>query len=140
MKNTFYLNIISPETEIFSNKIEFVILPGEEGELGIYPYHTRLITRIKTGTIRIKLPNKIVHELIFITSGILEVAPQKVIVLANTAIHGHDLNEIKIQETKKTAEEVLANHNSKIEYVTAQATLAIAIAQLATIQKLRHKI
>lgn len=139
MKHIFNLNIISIEKEIFSSKIEFVILSGEEGELGIYPYHARLITRIQSGIIRIKLQNKIPYELIFVAGGILEVQPQKVTILADIAIRSIDLDEIQANKTKQIAEEILANRNFKIDHVTAQATLAIAVAQLKAIQQLRQK-
>ena len=124
---------------IFSGEAEFVALPGESGELGIYPKHTPLITRIKPGAVRIKVAGQAEDEFVFVAGGILEVQPDAVTVLADTAIRGHDLDEAKAAEAKKLAEEALVNRESGIDYAQAQAELQSAIAQLAAIQKLRSK-
>jgi F-type H+-transporting ATPase subunit epsilon len=139
MANTIHVDVVSAEEEIFTGKAEFVALPGEAGELGIYPMHTPLITRIRPGSVRIKVPGQAEDEFVFVAGGILEVQPDKVTVLADTAIRGHDLDEVKATEAKKLAEEALANKESKIDYAKAQAELAEAIAQLQAIQKLRQK-
>jgi F-type H+-transporting ATPase subunit epsilon len=131
--------VVSAEEQIFAGEAEFVALPGEAGELGIYPMHTPLITRIKPGAVRIKVGGQEREELVFVAGGILEVQPNAVTVLADTAIRGADLDEAKAAEAKKMAEEALANKDSKIDYAQAQAELAQAIAQLAAIQKLRQK-
>ncbi|MDO8179561.1 MAG: F0F1 ATP synthase subunit epsilon [Undibacterium sp.] len=139
MANTIHVDVVSAEELIFSGEAEFVALPGESGELGIYPKHTPLITRIKPGAVRIKVPGQAEDELVFVAGGILEVQPNSVTVLADTAIRGHDLDEAKATEAKKMAEEALVNRESKIDYAQAQAELAVAIAQLAAITKLRQK-
>jgi len=139
MANTIHVNVVSAEESIFSGEAEFVVLPGEAGELGIYPRHTPLITRIKPGEVRIKLPGGADEELIFVAGGVLEVQPGLVTVLADTAIRGHDLDEAKAAEAKKRAEEAMQNQTSKLEIAKAQAELAQAVAQLAAIQKLRKK-
>jgi F-type H+-transporting ATPase subunit epsilon len=139
MAHTIHVDVVSAEEEIFSGQAEFVALPGEAGELGIYPSHTPLITRIKPGAVRIKVPGKTEEEFVFVAGGILEVQPKAVTVLADTAIRGGDLDEAKAQAAKKQAEELLQNQDSKIDYAKAQAELAAAIAQLAAIQKLRSK-
>lgn len=139
MAHTIHVNVVSAEEMIFSGEAEFVALPGESGELGIYPKHTPLITRIKPGAVRIKVANKTEEEFVFVAGGILEVQPDTVTVLADTAIRGHDLDEAKAVEAKKMAEEALVNRDSKIDYAQAQSELASAIAQLAAIQKLRQK-
>ncbi|MBC3869386.1 MULTISPECIES: F0F1 ATP synthase subunit epsilon [Undibacterium] len=139
MAHTIHVDVVSAEESIFSGEAEFVALPGEAGELGIYPKHTPLITRIKPGAVRIKVPGKTEDEFVFVAGGLLEVQPDTVTVLADTAIRGHDLDEAKASEAKKQAEEALANRDSKIDYAQAQAELASAIAQLAAIQKLRQK-
>jgi len=139
MAHTIHVDVVSAEEEIFSGEAEFVALPGEAGELGIYPKHTPLITRIRPGAVRIKLANQDEDEFVFVAGGILEVQPNAVTVLADTAIRGHDLDEAKATEAKKMAEEALVNRESKIDYATAQAELAVAVAQLAAIQKLRQK-
>ena len=139
MANTIHVDVVSAEAEIFSGEAEFVVLPGEAGELGIYPRHTPLITRIRPGAVRIKVPGKAGEEFVFVAGGMLEVQPDNVTVLADTAIRGADLDEAKAIEAKKQAEEALVNRESKIDYAAAQAELAVAIAQLAAIQKLRQK-
>lgn len=139
MAHTIQVNVVSAEESIFSGEAEFVALPGESGELGIYPMHTPLITRIKPGAVRIKLPNQTEEEFVFVAGGILEVQPNMVTVLADTAIRGNDLDEAKALEAKKMAEEALVNQDARIDYAQAQAELASAIAQLSAIQRLRHK-
>jgi F-type H+-transporting ATPase subunit epsilon len=139
MANTIHVDVVSAEEEIFSGVAEFVALPGEAGELGIYPMHTPLITRIKPGAVRIKVPGQAEDEFVFVAGGILEVQPNGVTVLADTAIRGHDLDEAKAAEAKKLAEEALSNKDSSIDYAKAQAELATAVAQLAAIHKLRQK-
>ncbi|MGV3743498.1 MAG: F0F1 ATP synthase subunit epsilon [Burkholderiaceae bacterium] len=139
MANTIQVDVVSAEEEIFSGQAEFVALPGEAGELGIYPKHTPLITRIRPGAVRIKLADQAEDEFVFVAGGILEVQPNAVTVLADTAIRGADLDEAKAAEAKRLAEEALNNRESNIDYAAAQAELAVAIAQLAAIQKLRQK-
>ena len=137
MANTIHVDVVSAEELIFSGEAEFVALPGEAGELGIYPMHTPLITRIKPGAVRIKVVGRDEEEFVFVAGGILEVQPNGVTVLADTAIRGHDLDEAKALAAKKAAEENLVNKDSKVDYAMAQAELATAIAQLAAIAKLR---
>ncbi|WP_430435515.1 F0F1 ATP synthase subunit epsilon [Methyloversatilis sp.] len=139
MAMTVHVNVVSAEEKIFSGLAEFVALPGESGELGILPGHTPLITRIRPGEVRIKLPNQAADELIFVAGGLLEVQPGLVTVLADTAIRGTDLDEAKANEAKRLAEEALANRQAGVNYAAAQAELASAIAQLAAIQKLRKR-
>jgi len=139
MANTIHVDVVSAEEQIFSGEAEFVALPGEAGELGIYPMHTPLITRIRPGAVRIKVPGRTDEEFVFVAGGILEVQPKGVTVLADTAIRGADLDEAKAQEAKRKAEELMVNKESAIDYAKAQAELAAAIAQLAAIAKLRQK-
>ncbi len=139
MANTIHVDVVSAEEQIFAGEAEFVALPGEAGELGIYPMHTPLITRIRPGAVRIKVPGQAEDEFVFVAGGLLEVQPNAITVLADTAIRGKDLDEAKALEAKKLAEEALSNKESKIDYSKAQAELAAAIAQLAAIQKLRQK-
>lgn len=139
MANTIHVDVVSAEEEIFAGAAEFVALPGEAGELGIYPMHTPLITRIRPGAVRIKVPGQSEDEFVFVAGGILEVQPNGVTVLADTAIRGADLDEAKAAEAKKLAEQALSNKESAIDYAKAQAELAAAIAQLQAIQKLRQK-
>jgi F-type H+-transporting ATPase subunit epsilon len=137
MAHTIHVDVVSAESLIFSGEAEFVALPGEAGELGIYPKHTPLITRIKPGAVRIKVVGREEEEFVFVAGGLLEVQPNAVTVLADTAIRGRDLDEAKALEAKKMAEELLVNKESKIDYAKAQSELATAIAQLAAIARLR---
>ena len=139
MSNTLQVDVVSAEEQIYSGPAEFVTLPGEVGELGIYPRHTPLITRIKPGAVRIKVPGRSDEEFVFVAGGILEVQPHGVTVMADTAIRGKDLDEAKANQVKKMAEEAMVNQDSDIDYAVAQAELAIALAQLAAIQRLRIK-
>jgi F-type H+-transporting ATPase subunit epsilon len=139
MANTIHVDVVSAEEQIFSGEAEFVALPGEAGELGIYPKHTPLITRIKPGAVRIKVAGNAEEEFVFVAGGILEVQPNTVTVLADTAIRGRDLDEAKANEVKKMAEEAMANRETDIDFAVAQTELAIALAQLAAIHKLRQK-
>ena len=139
MANTIHVDVVSAEQHIFSGEAEFVVLPGEAGELGIYPRHTPLITRIKPGAVRIKPAGGGEENLIFVAGGILEVQPSIVTVLADTAIRGHDLDEAKALEAQKRAEDALRNAKDKQEIATVEAELSILAAQLAAIRKLRGK-
>lgn len=139
MAHTIHVDVVSAEEQIFSGEAEFVALPGESGELGIYPMHTPLITRIRPGAVRIKVAGRNDEEFVFVAGGILEVQPKGVTVLADTAIRGADLDEAKAQDAKRKAEELMVNKESAIDYAKAQAELAAAIAQLAAIAKLRQK-
>ncbi|MFC5477528.1 F0F1 ATP synthase subunit epsilon [Massilia suwonensis] len=138
MANTIHVDVVSAEAQIFSGEATFVALPGEAGELGIYPKHTPLITRIRPGAVRIEVAGG-GEEFVFVAGGILEVQPNGVTVLADTAIRGADLDEAKAQSAKQAAEELMQSQDAQIDYAKAQAELASAIAQLAAIQRLRSK-
>ena len=138
MAMTIHVDVVSAEESIFSGLAEFVVLPGEAGELGILPGHMPLMTRIKPGAVRIKLPDG-KEELIFVASGLLEVQPGLITVLADTAIRGADLDEARALEARKAASEAMANRASAMDYGRAQAELAEATAQLAAIDRLRKR-
>lgn len=135
--STIQVDVVSADAEVFSGQAEFVSLPGESGELGILPGHTPLITRIKPGAVRIQ--NGQNEELVFVAGGILEVQPNKITVLADTAIRGNDLDEARALEAKARAEENLKDNASDVDYARAQAELSVAVAQLAALAKLRKK-
>ena len=139
MANTIHIDVVSAEESIFSGEAEFVVLPGEMGELGIYPRHTPLITRIKPGSVRIKVAGQAEEELVFVAGGVLEVQPGVITVLADTAIRGHDLDEAKALEAQQRAQEMIQNRTSQLEYAKAVAELAEASAQIAAIRKLRQR-
>jgi F-type H+-transporting ATPase subunit epsilon len=135
---TIQVDVVSAEAAIFSGEAEFVVLPGEVGELGIYPRHAPLITRIKPGAVRIQKPGG-EEELVFVAGGILEVQPKVVTVLADTAIRGHDLDEAKANEAIKKAEEARRTVTGKQEIAVVEGEIAMLAAQLAAIRKLRKR-
>jgi F-type H+-transporting ATPase subunit epsilon len=137
MANTLHVDVVSAEEQIYSGEAEFVVLPGEAGELGIYPRHTPLITRIKAGAVRIKVPGQTEEEFVFVAGGVLEVQPKVVTVLADTAIRGKDLDEAKATAALKQAEEARKTAQSRQEIATVEAEFAMLAAQLAAIQRLR---
>ena len=139
MANTIHIDVVSAEESIFSGEAEFVVLPGEAGELGIYPRHTPLITRIRPGAVRITPPGGGEELLIFVAGGVLEVQPKVITVLADTAIRGADLDEAKANEALKRAEEARAKAKDKQEIAVVEGELAMLAAQLAAIRKLRKK-
>jgi F-type H+-transporting ATPase subunit epsilon len=139
MSTTMHVDVVSAEESIFAGDAEFVVLPGEAGELGIYPRHAALITRIKPGVVRIRMPGQAEEESVFVAGGILEVQPHVVTVLADTAIRGRDLDEAKANEALKRAEEARRNATDKMEIALASNELAIAAAQIAAIRKLLKK-
>jgi F-type H+-transporting ATPase subunit epsilon len=139
MAMTIHVDVVSAEKSIYSGLAEFVAAPGAMGELGIYPRHAPLLSRIKPGTVRIKVPDTTEEEVFFVSGGILEVQPGVVTVLADVAIRGHDIDEAKALEAKQAAEEGMKDRSSELDYARAQVELAEAVAQLQTIQKLRKK-
>ena len=139
MANTIHVDVVSAEEQIFAGEAEFVVLPGVVGELGIYPRHTPLLTQIKPGAVRIKIPGQTEEELVFVQGGFLEVQPTRVTVLADTAIRAKDLDEAAALESRKAALETLQNKTSKEEIAIAEAELSIAVAQLEAIRKMRHR-
>ena len=139
MAMTVHVDVVSAEEQLFSGLAEFVALPGEAGELGILPGHMPLLTRIRPGAVRVKLPNQDTEELIFVAGGLLEVQPGLVTVLADTAIRGADLDEAKALEAKRLAEEALQNRSAQVDYAKAQAELMEAIAQIAAIQRMKKR-
>ena len=136
---TIHVDVVSAEESIYSGEAEFVALPGEVGELGIYPQHTPLITRIRPGSVRVKPVGGAPEELFFVAGGILEVQPKLVTVLADTAIRGHDLDEAKANEAMQNAKEAMENSKDKLDFAKAQAEFVMMAAQIAAIRKLRDR-
>jgi F-type H+-transporting ATPase subunit epsilon len=134
--NTIHVNVVSAEESIFSGEARFVALPGESGELGIFPRHTPLITRIKPGSVRIELADG-GEEFVFVAGGILEVQPDRVTVLSDTAIRGKDLDEEKANAAKALAEETLRNAKTDFDLARAQSELAVLAAQLSALRRFR---
>lgn len=136
---TFRVDVVSAEESIFSGEAKFVALPGESGELGILARHTPLITRIRPGAVRIQRADTGEEEFVFVAGGILEVQPDHVTVLADTAIRGKDLDEAKALEAKKLAEEAMKTAKSDIDFAKAQGEFAAMAAQIAALRKYRKK-
>jgi len=136
---TIHVDVVSDEEAIYSGEAEFVVLPGEAGELGIYPRHIPLITRIKPGAVRIMPAGGGEEQLIFVAGGILEVQPKVITVLADTAIRGADLDEAKANEALQKAKDAIAKAQDKAEIATLQAEFAMMAAQISAIRKLRKK-
>jgi F-type H+-transporting ATPase subunit epsilon len=136
--STIRVDVVSAERSIFSGEAKFVALPGESGELGILRGHTPLITRIRPGSVRIEKADGD-EEFVFVAGGYLEVQPDRVTVLADTAIRGHDLDEAKAIEAKKRAEEAMQNRGTDFDLALAQSEFAVAAAQLAAIARFRRK-
>src|SRR5437762_9681636 len=137
MANTIHVDVVSLTESIYSGEAEFIVLPGVMGELGIFPKHTPLITQIKPGTVRIKVPGQTEEQVVYVQGGFLEVQPDVVTVLSDTAIRAHDLDEAKALQAKQAAEESMQNKTSKEEIARAESELAGALAQLAAIRHLR---
>ncbi len=136
---TLHVDVVSAEESIFSGEAKFVALPGELGELGIYPRHTPLITRIKPGAVRILRADNDQEEFVFVAGGILEVQPGTVTVLADTAIRGKDLDEAKALEAQKLAEEALKNAKSELDQAKIQNELVALAAQVAALRRFMKK-
>ena len=139
MAITIHVDIVSAEQSIYSGLAEFVAAPAAMGEVGIYPRHAPLISRLKPGAVRVKVPDQHEEEVIFVSGGILEVQPGVITVLADTAIRGHDLDEAKATEALKLAEEARSKAMDKLEIAKIQSEYAVMAAQLAAIRKLRQK-
>ena len=139
MLNTIHVDVVSVEELIFSGDANFVILPGELGELGIYPGHTQLITRIKPGIVRIKIVGQDEEEFLFVAGGLIEVQPDKVIILADTATRGVDLDETEAIKSKNRIEEALKNKELIVDKEDMQLELSLATAKLSAIRKFRQR-
>ncbi len=136
--NTIHVDVVSAEESIFSGEAKFVALPGEAGELGIYPRHTPLITRIKAGSVRIEKADGS-EEFVFVAGGLLEVQPNCVTVLTDTAVRGKDLDDEKASAAMAAAKEALDNAKGEIDVAKAQSELFVMAAQIAALRKFRQK-
>ena len=135
---TIQIEIVSTEKSLYSGDATMVVAPGVSGELGILPQHAPLLTRIKPGVLKIFMEDGN-QDLFYVSGGVLEVQPEKITVLADVAERGDDLDEERAQQARQAAEEKLASATPDLDYATAQAELARAVAQLQIIQKLRKR-
>lgn len=137
MAMTMHVDIVSAEQLLFSGMAEFIVAPAEMGEVGIYPRHAPMLTRMQPGSVRIRVPDQADEVLIYVSGGILEVQPAGVTVLSDTAIRGIDLDETRAGEARVRAEEAMKNAAGQMDLARAQTELAEAVAQLAAIDRLR---
>ncbi len=137
--STIHVDVVSAEELIFSGEATFVALPGEAGELGIYPRHTPLISRIRPGSVRIQTADG-GEEFVFVAGGILEVQPDCVTVMSDTAVRGKDMDEEKANAAKLAAEEAVKNAKSEVDLARARSELHILAAELSALRRYRaHK-
>ncbi|BCB28777.1 ATP synthase epsilon chain [Sulfurimicrobium lacus] len=139
MAMTIHVDVVSAEQSIFSGLAEFISAPAAAGEVGIHPRHAPFISRMKPGTVRVKIPDQAEEELFFVSGGILEVQPQVVTILADTALRGKDLDEAKALDAKQRAEEAMRDRSAAMDYAKAEAELAEAVAQIRAIQHIRKR-
>ncbi|HVC49733.1 MAG TPA: F0F1 ATP synthase subunit epsilon [Burkholderiales bacterium] len=139
MAMTVHVDVVSAEQMLFSGIAEFVVVPAEMGEIGIYPHHAPLITRMRPGSVRIKEPGKTNEELIYVSGGVLEIQPGVITILSDTAVRGEDLDESLALAAKSRAEEAMKDRSGLMDFATAQAELAEAIAQIQAIEQLRKR-
>src|ERR1700724_1967457 len=135
-EHTIQVDIVSAEGEIFSGPATMVFAPASEGDLGIAPRHAPLLTLLKAGEVRVQPPEG-PQQSFFVGGGALEVQPNKVTVLADTALRAKDLDEAAALAAKQRAEEALAGNIDKIDQARALADLTRAAAQLRMIERLR---
>jgi len=134
--STIHVDIVSAEGEIFSGPVSMVFLPASEGDIGVTPRHAPLLTLLKPGEVRVRLPEG-EEQHFFVGGGALEVQPNKVTVLADTAVRAKDLDEAAAIAARQRAEEVLSGHIDKTTQAEALAELARATEMLKMIQRLR---
>ncbi|MEH6625496.1 MAG: F0F1 ATP synthase subunit epsilon [Motiliproteus sp.] len=139
MAMTVHCDIVSAEEEIFSGLIEFVSLTGSLGDVGITPGHAPLLTEIKPGPVELRKQGG-EEDIFYVSGGFLEVQPNKVTIMADTALRAHDMNEAAAEEARKQAEQALSDQTAEFEYSRATSQLAEASAQLRTIQQIRKKL
>lgn len=139
MASTMHVDVVSAEAQIYSGEAEFLVAPAEMGEIGVYPRHVPLLTRIKPGSLRIRVPGQAEEVLVVVSGGMMEVQPSLITVLADTAVRGEDLDEQRAQEAKREAETTLNKANDDQEVATARAALKVAIAQLHALEYLRKR-
>ncbi len=139
MAMTVQVDVVSIEGSLFSGLVEFLVAPAELGEVGIYPGHAPMIARMKPGAIRLKLPNQPDEEVIFVSSGILEVQPRRVTILSDLGLLERDADENHLREEKRKVEETLRYRVTDMEFMRIQVELTRALSRLEGMQTLRHR-
>ena len=136
MANTINVDIVSAEGEIYSGVATMVFVPATQGELGIAPRHAPLLTSLKPGEVRVQTPDGVEHGF-YVGGGALEIQPQRVTVLADTALRAKDLDEAAALAAKQKAEEALRDRTDEISLAEAQAELLRAVAQIKMLERIR---
>lgn len=136
---TLTCNVVSASEAIYSGEVKMLVATGVEGELGIMPGHIPLVTLLKPGPVRVLLKDD-TEEIVYVSGGVLEVQPQSVTVLADSALRANDLDEAKIEAARKEAQALLANNQSSIDTTAALTSLAESVAQLQTLRKFKNKV
>ena len=140
MASTMHVDVVSAEAQIYSGDAEFLVAPAEMGEIGVYPRHVPLLTRIKPGSLRIRVPGQAKEVLVVVSGGMMEVQPSLITVLADTAIRGEELDEQRAQAAKRDAEAALSKATDDQETAQARAALKAAIAELHALEYLRKRV
>lgn len=135
-----HVEVVSAEEHIYSGEAEFLVAPAEEGEIGIYPRHVPLLTRIKPGVLRLKVPGQAGEVLVAVSGGMMEVQPTLITVLADVAVRGDEIDEARAQQAKRDAEEALKKATDSLATANAHAALAAAIAELKTLEYLKRRV
>ncbi|BAK78534.1 ATP synthase F1, epsilon subunit [Pseudogulbenkiania sp. NH8B] len=135
-----HVEVVSTEQLIYSGEAEFLVAPAQEGEIGVYPRHVPLLTRIKPGVLRLTVPGSKDEVLVAVSGGMMEVQPTHITVLADTAIRGEDIDEARANEAKRAAEETLKKSVDDLDTAKAHAALAVAIAELKALDYLRKRV
>ncbi len=138
--STMHVEVVSAEAQIYSGEAEFLVAPAELGEIGVYPRHVPLLTRIKPGALRIRVPGQVEEVLVVVSGGMMEVQPDAITVLADVAIRGDDLDEARARESKQKAEAALAKATDDKETAEARIALKTAIAELKALEYLRKRV
>lgn len=139
MAMTMHVDIVSAESSVFTGEAEMVFAPAIMGEVGILPRHAPLLTRLRPGEVRLKLPGG-EEEFFYVSGGMLEVQPTSVTILSDTGLRAKDIDEAAAMEAKQRAEQAMQDKSSEFEYAEAERELAEAVAQLQAIQRLRKKV
>jgi F-type H+-transporting ATPase subunit epsilon len=134
---TIHVDIVSAEGEIYSGRAAMVFVPASQGEIGIAPRHAPLLTTLKAGEVRVQLPDGGEELGFYVGGGALEIQPQRVTVLADTALRAKDIDEAAALAARQRAEDALKNATDKIEIAQAQIELARAAAQIKALARLR---
>ncbi|MGD8379823.1 MAG: F0F1 ATP synthase subunit epsilon [Gammaproteobacteria bacterium] len=138
MAMTLHVDIVSAESEIYSGTAEMVFVPAQEGEVGITPRHSPLLTQMVPGEVRVRSGDE--EQLFYVSGGVLEIQPHVVTVLADTAMRARDIDEAEALAAKQRAEEIISQRHADVDITRAQAELMEAIARLRTLEKMRKKV